>query len=117
MNRFVACLPLALALALALAGCAGIPTPDTAAVDQRAAAAKAQILRLCVASQMFRPIRNVADGVIIAAKPILAIPIDLKNAGVEKVCANPDVAAHDAAGIALAMSALINRAASASQPR
>lgn len=113
MNRFAACLP----LALILAGCAGMSSPDTAAVDQKAAAAKAQILRLCVASQMFRPVRNVADGVIIAAVPILAIPIDLKNSGVEEVCANPDVAAHGAARVALAMSALINRAASASQPR
>lgn len=66
--------------ALALVGCAltGNPAQDTAIIE-------AKIVDACLASPLFKA----ADGALTMVVPAATLPVDLVNAGVSIVCANP----------------------------
>jgi len=79
-----------LALPLALAGCVGAvtpPPPDPAVVQE--------IGTVCEASGLF----EAADGTLTMFLPAATLPVDVLNAGVDVVCANPAQFAGDIAAV------------------
>ncbi len=77
-----------LGLCLLLAGCGAIlplqNTPYNPALTERIVAA-------CLQSGLFK----LADGLVAAAVPAASLPIAIVNAGVDRVCADPERFSHD----------------------
>ena len=72
---------------LALAACfgsTGAPPRDPKVVER--------IVKVCMGSGLFK----IVDGAVALAVPAASIPIALSNAGVDKVCMNPETFAADA---------------------
>ena len=79
----------AFGLPLLLAGClSATPAKNEARIE-------GEIVGACLASPLFK----IANGAIAAAVPAATLPIDLVNAGIAIVCANPARFAHDASTV------------------
>lgn len=77
---------LVLAGALALAGCGAVRQPADPAVTAR-------IAQVCLASGLFTSVNSVAAGLV--PVPGIALGAALVDAGVDKVCADPERFAGD----------------------
>jgi hypothetical protein len=74
-------------IALSAAGCATAPAIDQSAIDAASPRIEDRIVMVCAASGLFR----IGGDVIKVAYPIAALPVSWVEAGVDEVCANPDV--------------------------
>ena len=86
--------PVLLLPLMLLAGCGVVTIPDSAKVADPIV--KADIIAACKYSGFFK-LAN--DGVSLAPVPGLSIAVKLVNAGIDKVCANPERYAKDASTV------------------
>jgi uncharacterized protein YceK len=87
---------LAFLVVIFLSGCSAVANYDRASMDASVDRIEARIVQVCAQSGLFK----IVSGVALYAIPGAALPIDLIQAGVDKVCANPSRYAHNAGTVA-----------------
>ncbi len=89
--------PIIIATVLALAACGGVQQPADPAV-------LARVVKACMGSGLFK----LVDGTVATFVPQATLPIALVNAGVDRVCSDPEAFAADASAVEQAIRQLEN---------